>query len=275
MMKDNPEIIDGIKCYAPELAFDNKDFDKNAFGILYKLEEKNFWFRARNNVLKILFGRYFGKDTGGKFLEIGCGTGFVLKGLEKFKNLKLFGAEIYLEGLKYSKLRLPDVEFVQLDATTLPFEKEFDCIGAFDVLEHIEKDENVMAGVYKALKEKGFFFISVPQYMFMWSYLDDIACHKRRYSKKEIVTKLEKTGFEVVYTSSFVFLLFPLMYISRLLQKNKNENSDYDPLGELKINFIVNFIFRVFMKIDEWLIKLGIRLPFGGSLIVIARKLSR
>ena len=215
MEKDNPVIIEGIKCYAPESALENKDFDKKAFGMLYELEEKNFWFRARNNVIKTLVGRYFGKNVSGKFLEIGCGTGYVLKGLESFDKLKLFGAEIYLEGLKYSKLRLPEVEFVQLDATVLPFENKFDCVGAFDVLEHIEKDENVMTGVYYALKENGVFFISVPQYKFMWSYLDDVACHKRRYSKKEMITKLEKAGFKITYTSSFVFVLFISSFYSK------------------------------------------------------------
>ncbi len=42
-----------------------------------------------------------------------------------------------MEGLKYAKQRVPGAEFIQMDATEMPFENEFDAIGAFDVLELI------------------------------------------------------------------------------------------------------------------------------------------
>ena len=114
-------IIDGIKCYVPELAYSNDDFNEANFRKLFELEERNFWFRARNRVIQVLVQKYSKPGQKGKFMEIGCGTGFVLKGLERFPNLELSGAEIYLEGLKYAKKRLPDVEFFQLDATRMPF----------------------------------------------------------------------------------------------------------------------------------------------------------
>lgn len=273
-MQNNPEIIDGIKCFAPLVAHENTGFDKASFKRLFDLEEKNFWFRSRNKVIKTLIKNYFGENKDGHFLEIGCGTGYVLNGLKEFERLTLSGAEIFLEGLKYSKMRLPEAEFIQLDATNIPFENEFECIGAFDVLEHIEEDERVMKNVFNALKENGCFFISVPQYMSMWSYLDDIACHKRRYSKKELTEKLKRAGFAVLYISSFVFTLFPFMYLIRLLKRKNNINPADDSLAfeELKINPFLNSVFRLAMRLDEILIRYRIRLPFGGSLVAVAVK---
>jgi SAM-dependent methyltransferase len=273
-MNIEPQLIDGIKCYAAESAMSNKNYNKLFFKRLFDLEERNFWFQSRNVVLQTLVDKYFGDEKDGKFLEIGCGTGYVLKGLEKFKKLELIGAEIYLEGLIFAKERLPGTEFVQLDAARLPFNNEFDCIGAFDVLEHIEKDDEVMKSVYVSLKKNGLFFISVPQYMFMWSNSDVIAYHKRRYSKSELRTKLNNAGFKIEFDSSFVFVLFPLMYVSRLLRKNTTVKNDEDDLSlnELRVNPFINFILRSLMRIDEFLIKLGVKLPFGGSLIVVARK---
>lgn len=273
-MKTEATIIDGIKCYAPELAYSNNDYNENDFKKLFEIEEQNFWFKARNRVIKTLLENY-SKDVSGSFLEIGCGTGFVLKGLSKFSNLRLTGAEIYLEGLKYAKQRLPEVEFLQLDATSIPFREQYDYIGAFDVLEHITEDENVMRNVYKALKYGGMFFISVPQHMFMWSIEDDVACHKRRYSKVEILSKLKKAGFEIKYHTSFVFSLFPLMMVSRFIKKNK-QTADLkeDRFNEeLKLNPLINKTFELILRIDELLIRIGVRLPFGGSLIVVAKKL--
>ena len=272
----NYEIIEDIKCYAPSLAFQNDDFPSGSFEELYEVESKNFWFLSRNKIIRSLVKKYFSKKqtVKNKFLEVGCGTAFVLKGLSDFDYLELSGAEIYLQGLKYARQRLPDVNFIQLDATDLPFKNEFDAIGAFDVLEHIELDELVIENVYGALRSDGYFFVSVPQYMWMWSRTDDFACHKRRYSRKELLSKLKSKGFKIEYVTSFVFALFPFMFLSRLFSKKKKNRSGnhISNAPELKINPILNSIFKFVMKIDELFIRLGVSLPFGGSLIVVAKK---
>ena len=270
------ETINGIKCYAPELANKNSDYPADVFKILYSVEDTNFWFVARNKIIQFLFKKYLGNKSK-TVLEIGCGTGYVLKGLQdNFANYQLVGSEIHLEGLKFAKERLPNVAFVQLDATKMPFENEYNAIGAFDVLEHIEEDEKVMQEVYKVLKPNGLFFISVPQHQWMWSINDDIAYHKRRYSRAEMEQKLINNGFEIIYISSFVFMLFPFMYISRFFKQKKVSKITAEiilkEMNELKLNPIVNSIFEVFMKIDLLLIKAGFSMPFGGSLITVARK---
>lgn len=275
-MIKNIETINGIKCYAPELANENSDYPVDVFKILYSVEDTNFWFVARNKIIQFLFKKYLGSKSNA-VLEIGCGTGYVLKGLQdNFANYQLVGSEIHLEGLKFAKERLPNVAFVQLDATKMPFENEYNAIGAFDVLEHIEEDEKVMQEVYKALKPNGLFFISVPQHQWMWSINDHIAYHKRRYSRTEMKQKLINNGFEIIYISSFVFMLFPFMYLSRLFKQKKASKITHEiilkEMNELKLNPIVNSIFWVFMKIDLFLIKAGFSMPFGGSLITVARK---
>src|ERR1044072_2835484 len=143
-------MIDGIKCYAPELARNNEFFPEEYMHHLYKIENEHFWYRSRNRVIKGLFKKFIGSKNVSKIMEIGCGNGFILKGLSQFKNYHLSGADIHIEGLKYSRERLPGVEFIQVDATRLPFEGEFDAIGAFDVIEHIDDDVAVIRNVHKA-----------------------------------------------------------------------------------------------------------------------------
>jgi SAM-dependent methyltransferase len=72
------------------------------------------------------------------------------------------------------------------------YRDEFDTIGAFDVIEHIEDDVGAMREIYRALKPGGGFMIIVPQHMFLWSRVDDLAFHKRRYARRELTAKLEK-----------------------------------------------------------------------------------
>ncbi|MEO8664100.1 MAG: class I SAM-dependent methyltransferase [Ignavibacteria bacterium] len=268
------ELIDGIKCYAPDLAEQNEDFQSEGFDLLFRVEEKNFWFRSRNRIIKHLFKKYLGTDKERNILEIGCGTGFVLKGLSEYKNYNLTGAEIHLAGLKYARMRLPGAEFIQVDATRMPFENQFDAIGTFDVLEHISEDRLVMKNIFKALKPGGLFFITVPQHQFMWSAADDIAFHKRRYSRKELAGKIKDSGFSVEYTGSFVTSLFPAMYLSRVHKKyfTKEEEINLEKNSELELSPGINSIFEKIMKLDELMIRSNLSLPFGGSLVMVARK---
>lgn len=66
--------------------------------------------------------------------------------------MSLTGSEVFLEGLSYALPRVLAAKFIQMDARNIPFVEEFDAIGAFDVLEHIEEDEAVLSQLHRALK---------------------------------------------------------------------------------------------------------------------------
>ena len=104
--------------------------------------------------------------------------------------------------------------------------------------------------------------------MFMWSASDDRACHVRRYSQKELRHKLEAGGFTVLYMTGFVSLLFPCMMASRLLGKKKKTGGG----DELHLPLWLNSIFAFVMKIEMVLLKIGVKFPFGGSILAIVRK---
>jgi 2-polyprenyl-3-methyl-5-hydroxy-6-metoxy-1,4-benzoquinol methylase len=262
--------IDGFKCYSPDLAIQNTGFDPKSFELLFKVEDKSFWFINRNKILQHLLEKFPVEQN---FLEIGCGSAYVINHLnKKLPNIEFTGSEIYLEGLKLAKLRVSEnVKLIQFDATELIFNEKYDGIGAFDVIEHIDDDELVLSNIYKALKPNGRIFISVPQYMFMWSQADDAACHKRRYTKKELTNKLVEAGFKVEYVSSYMFLLFPLMVISRLIG-NKTKKSDEEMIQALYPGKFLNSFLNLFAYFDYYLIKMGISLPYGGSLLAVAKK---
>lgn len=269
-----PVIIDDFKCYAPELAQGNDGFPPDMFNLLAELEEKNFWFKARSKIIQHLFIKYVGKSVKKNVMEIGCGNGFVLKSLHEI-GYQLTGSEIYLTGLKNARSRLhPSVELIQLNALDIPFKDHFDAIGAFDVIEHIDDDVEVMKQVHKALKNGGYFIITVPQYQFMWSYLDDFANHKRRYTKSELYSKFEYCGFNVLFCSSFVSVLFPFVFFSRMLKKNKTVDNltVQNIVQEFKVPIWLNKIFYFLMLLDFLLIKNHISIPFGNSLVLVAQK---
>ena len=248
----------------------NVGFKVHYFNKLAELEVGNFWFRARNRIILWALHRYSPLPM--SFLEIGCGTGFVISGISKrFPEIKLFGSEYLEEGLVYARQRVPTAEFTQMDARCIPYESDLDAIGAFDVLEHINEDEAVLQQVYKALKPRGLLFITVPQHRWMWSAVDECACHVRRYDANELHDKVCRAGFQIVRSTSFVSTLLPAMYLSRLLQRNKTDMT-IDEVAGLRVNPILNKIFEWFLHVELVLIRAGVSLPIGGSRLLVALK---
>lgn len=120
--------------FAPEFEAENPYFPTESFDKLAPLEEKHFWFRSRNELILWALRKWF--PIRGEFLEIGCGTAFVLSALEKnLPDLELHGSEIHANGLKQADRRLKRAELFQMDARRIPYRDEFSLIGMFDVLE--------------------------------------------------------------------------------------------------------------------------------------------
>ncbi|WP_420600112.1 class I SAM-dependent methyltransferase [Neptuniibacter sp.] len=263
-----PPELEDFKTHAVELAHGGGGFKSEYFSELSSLEATNFWFKARNEIILWALQKY--KPDASSFLEVGCGTGYVLSGIINAKyDIALSGSEIFLEGLSYASQRVPSADFMQMDARSVPFVNEFDAIGAFDVLEHIEEDETVLSQLHGALNQDGILLLTVPQHPWLWSAADDYACHVRRYTGKGIEAIFRKAGFEIQRSTSFVTSLLPAMMLSRLLNKSVE---DFDPVAELKINPVLNKIFLKMMMIELSGIKRGLNYPIGGSRLIVARK---
>lgn len=267
-------IVDGIKCFSPELASSYADYPDGGFDLTDEAGESSFWVRSRNRLFKRLVYDQLNPTGKTKFLEVGCGTGGFIQQIVENGNLEITGSEIYLRGLLYAKKNLPNVDFIQFDVTQGKIGDEFDLIVAFDVIEHIENDVAAISNINKMLHKGGGLILTVPQHMFLWSKLDEIVRHKRRYSRRDLVTKLQENGFDIRYCTSFVFVLFPLMLIARMFDKGRGQPQPDEVALEKRVKFprVLNWIFDLFMRIDEILIRLRISLPFGGTLVVVARK---
>jgi hypothetical protein len=127
--------------------------------------------------------------------------------------------------------------------------------------------------MFQACKSGGGVALTVPQHRWLWSRMDDFAHHKRRYTRDELVRKLQRAGFKVEYGTSFISLLLPLMLAARLLRKPAGTamEDQMDAAG-LSIGRLANAAMGGVMAVERVLIRLGLRFPFGGSLLVIARK---
>lgn len=269
-----PKRINGFITHEPVLARGGGGFKAEYFSKLATLEAANFWFRARNEL--ILWGLRTYKPDATSFLEVGCGTGFVSSGIASSNpGMSICGSEIFLDGLPYAAARLPKAEIMQMDARRIPFTDEFDAIGSFDVLEHIEEDEAVLGQMYRALKPGGVLLLTVPQHSWLWSPTDDYACHIRRYGAKELSDKVHRAGFGILRTTSFVSLLLPAMMLSRKKKAVCSDNLEYDATAELCISGTMNACLLAAMRVEFWSIRNGLNFSLGGSRFLVAKKSDR
>ncbi len=237
------------------------------FDALRDAESRHFWFRSRSRLIAWALARYF--PGARSLLDVGCGTGFVLSQLaEAFPGLELSGGDLLTAGLPPGADAR--IRWLQMDARRIPFREEFDVVALFDTLEHIADDAAVLAEAFGALRRGGGLLVTVPQHPALWSAVDDFSGHKRRYTRAQLVGRLRDAGFELLRATSFVSLLLPALVVARLRRLPPPE--ELDPTAELRVPAPINAAFAVLLTLERHLIRAGLSLPAGGSLLAVARR---
>jgi SAM-dependent methyltransferase len=242
-------------------------FSGEFFEGLRQIEQRHFWFLARNALITWAIRRYF--PSARSFLEVGGGNGQVIRAIGRAcPAMRLTMSEVFLEGLMAAKAAVDGADFVQADVLRLPWDAEFDLIGAFDVLEHIRDHEGAVAQIRRALRPGGGVVITVPQHQWLWTEVDSLSGHERRYSRRQLIGLLEAGGFRMRRITSFVSLLLPAFIAARLRRRTTIENTralfDIPPL--------LNRLGHHAMRIEHALIRAGLSFPAGSSLLVVATR---
>lgn len=256
---------DGIPVFAPGVG---GGFDPTQFSELAEVEDESFWFRARNRIVLWALATWFADAR--TLLEVGCGTGYVLRAIaDALPALELSAVDLHVEGLTFARGRVPRAHFAQADARALPFHDAFDVVGAFDVVEHVKDDLAVLISIRDAVRPGGGVLLTVPQHRFLWSDFDDASHHVRRYQRGELERKVRAAGLEVLASTSFISLLLPLMAGSRLRPHRGGPRS----IGEeLRNPRAVEATLRAATRVEFELLRRNVRFPFGGSRLVAARR---
>jgi SAM-dependent methyltransferase len=231
-------------------------YEADYLRILADQEERHFWFRSRRRIILDALQRWF--PDAQSYLEIGSGTGYIARAIaEAFPTWRVVASDALAE--RDGCLRI--------DARSIPFTSEFDVLGAYDVLEHIEDDRAALNQFRAALRPGGGILLTVPQHTWLWSPADTYARHHRRYRRDELLCKLRECDFEVLGCTSFHTLNLPLFFLrSRFLRATVRDPESSIPPAP------VNWLLEQSMELDRMLIRAGARLPFGVSLMVAARR---
>ena len=234
---------------------------------LVAAESWHFWFRARRRLVVWMVGRAFPRL--GSLLEVGCGTGSLLGDLgERFPGAVLAGCDILFDSLRYAKPQLPRGLVFQADARELPIARRFDVVIALDVIEHLDEDVDALREMFRVVEPGGGLVLTVPQHQWLWSATDDYSRHRRRYSRVELLARTRAAGFEVLRCTSFFSATLPLIALHRFARRGAGSQ----PVSELRISRAANALAELLLQPEWWLIKAGVSLPIGSSLMIVARR---
>jgi SAM-dependent methyltransferase len=231
---------------------------------MFELEDRYWWFVGRRRIALALMDRFRG--GGEQFLDLGCGTGVVLKELE---------ARGRPVGLDMSPLALAFCQqrglkrLVRGDATEMPLKTNWSAaIVALDVFEHIDNDRRAFDEAFRTLAPGGILVMSVPAFQFLWGPHDIALMHFRRYTRRELRERLTAAGFELERVSYSVFFLFPVVVVVRFFEKRKKgpAKASLAPLPRWVNGFLIGIQSLEAAMISRF------SLPWGSSLIAVARK---
>ena len=243
--------------------------DKNFELKYHELEEGNWWFKGRRDIIMKLMKK-LNISSSQKILEIGCSGGAMIKRLDKAGFKDIVGIDISRDAINLCKKKgIKNV--LVMDAKKTNFsDGQFDAIISSDILEHIEDDWAALKNWNRILKNNGKLVLFVPAFKSLWSEHDAINHHHRRYSKKELTTKLRKSGFYLERCSYWNFSLFIPVYLMRLLSNLKRKNHRSHNLH--KFPSLFNKALILTLKAENWLISKNVNFPWGISLFAVAYK---
>ncbi len=139
-------------------------------------------------------------------------------------------------------------------------DKARDSICLVNVLEHIDDDVAALQDLSAMLKDNGHLCIFVPALPFLYSKLDRIFGHFRRYSHAELKQKVENTGLKIVHYKYMDLAGVPAWGFVNTLCGSTNLNPRMAKIYD-----------RFFVPCTRALEQL-IPTPLGKSLLIVGRK---
>ena len=139
-----------------------------------------------------------------------------------------------------------------------------DLIFSSNVLEHIEDDLSILKELKKKLSPEGKIFLYLPAKMILWSKMDDVVGHYRRYEINDLKKKCEIAGLKIQSLHYADSIGFFASFAIKLFGYNKN--SGIGSLSSLK--FYDKWIF----PLSKFLDSIGFKYLLGKNLILIASK---
>lgn len=258
---------DGLLLFERGILPDHEDYRSEGLDEIYKYERDHPWFHHRLNVICKTFAKYVEKSE--DILEVGAGTGHTARGLRADGYASISLGEIHTNGLLYAKQYGID-RLYQFDLRTPPFREHFDVVALFDVLEHIEEDELAVRSIHGMLRPGGRVVLTVPAHRWLYSRIDELSSHHRRYDRKTLSSLLASAGFEVLDCRYFFIAMVPGLLVRTVMSRNLTWETVEKGVG-LKVSRLGKAVLGLASAPGDFVLA-PLRRLLGGSLLAVAKR---
>lgn len=259
------------------------EFNQFQLDVYAEIEPRHFWFHGRRRFLRYALERQLKRSSSAELpsaIDLGGGAGGWLWYLrqevpEAFSELALGDSSPRALELATSLLG-PDVPLFQVDLLSLPWRRRWDIVFLLDVIEHMRDDVQAMTQISLALRPGGLLFVTAPAIRWFWTSNDNLERHARRYSRHDFQKIADKCGLELIDARYFMFLLSPLLLLSRWFGPNLSRMTSEQMAAHYRKTHGVpprplNAVLRAIFNLET---PLGHRIafPWGTSVFGLFRK---
>ena len=229
-----------------------------------RLYREHWWWRSRERILLHKIDQLLAGNRDARILDVGCGAGLFFDALEAYGHVEGIESDriaVEQSGRWRPRIHLGEIASFQSAAP-------YDLILMLDVLEHLRQPEVLLGQSVERLAPGGAMIITVPAFDWLWTAHDDLNQHVKRYTAAEMARLVRASGMDVVEMR----YMFQSLIVPKLMVRVKEAISTapaavpHVPHGLLNQGLAAWFRFE--NAIAGWL-------PFGSSLVVIARRVTR
>ncbi len=147
----------------------------------------------------------FANTLGGRFLDIGCGTGKQAFAFSKYFK-EIYGIDQYKDAQAHfeSYDRTIELSNVNLENESLPYKDGFfDLIFTKSVIEHVHNTDHFLSEARRVLSPKGRLIILTPSWKTQWRHFFDDYTHVKPFTETGLKRALNCNGLNIHCLTEF------------------------------------------------------------------------
>lgn len=235
---------------------------------MFRVEDGLWWYVGMRAILRAVIERHYPRGGRLRILDAGCGTGANLTCLADYGPVT--GIDLVPFALSLSRRR-GHARLSTASLKALPFATaSFDLVTSLDVVQMLpdEVERSALAEMARLLATDGRLILRTAAYDWLRGAHDRHWEVRHRYLPGELQAKLERAGLVVEHWSFANTWLFPVAAIKRLSEPLFPQQTESD-LARNPGPF--NAVLAAILSSEAPAVAQS-RLPFGLSLMVVARK---